>query len=106
VYESAPRTVNVSYERKTYGKSDRQNDKEERAFPARHQSHQQVAEDADRYQKQPGSGRDTVPPGSLGVSLRIEHVIHARNDEGRYGCRSRLSGRHDCGPHFILQSRV
>ena len=28
-----------------------------------------------------------VPKGSLRVSLRVQHVVHARNDEGDNGCR-------------------
>src|SRR5262245_61834495 len=44
-----------------------------------------------------------VPPRCLRVTLRIQYVVHARDDQGRDRRRLRESGNLDCGPQFGLQ---
>src|SRR5215471_17409214 len=53
-------------------------------------AHQTGAADGDRRHQNPRFNRDAVPPGRLRIRLRIQHIVHARNDQGGY--RRRLSG--------------
>ena len=68
---------------------------------------QQVAADGDQGQQTPGRKRDSIPPGSLRVSLRVQYIVHARNGQGDDGCRLRCGRGLDRGPQLALQlSRI
>src|SRR2546423_2450794 len=40
---------------------------------------QEVTTDGDYFQQDPGFGRDSVPPGGLSISLRVQNIIHSRD---------------------------
>ena len=45
----------------------------------------EVGADGDQEHHEPGSERDAVPPGGLGVSLRIQDIVHAYDGDGAEG---------------------
>jgi hypothetical protein len=71
-------TINVGYEKEGDRHSQRQNDKQD-AHSTRAISNQQAAPDTDRSQQDPSLDWNAVPPGRLGVPLRIQHIVHARD---------------------------
>src|SRR5258708_33350718 len=68
---------------------------------------QQVAADGDHGQQTPGRKRDSVQPGSLSISLRVQYIVHARNGQGDDACRLSCGRGLDRGPQLALQlSRI
>jgi hypothetical protein len=64
---------------------------------------QNVAADGDQSHQSPGRRGNPVPPGSLGVSRRVQHIVHARNGQGDHGCRLRCSRGPERRPQLVLQ---
>ena len=56
-----------------------------------------------KHQEDPCRRGDAVPPCGLGVSLRVQDVVHARHGERHYGRGLGQGGSLYGDPHLVLQ---
>jgi len=107
VDEAAARAVDVGDEQEG-DRQDKRQDEEKRALTLwvfEVVAEQDVAADGDERHQAPGGEGDAVPPGGLGVALRVEHIVHAGDGEADDGGRLRGGGGADGGPEVGLELR-
>jgi len=66
-------------------------------------THQEIAEDRNQNHQRPRRDGNAVPPGGLGVPLRVQDVVHASEDQRTYSGWLSIGGTGNCGPQLSLQ---
>ena len=105
--ESTPRAVDVGDEQECNGRDQRENQKQD-ASPfgvSGSVADQQIAADCDQSHQRPRGMGNSVPPGGLCVSLRVQHIVHAGNRQGNNRIRLRRRRHYNRRPHLVLQLR-
>ena len=96
VDDAAVRTIKVGDKKKRDGYDYRQDEQEELPFATLAVADQEVTEECHQGHHRPCADGYPVPPGSLRVALRIEHIVHAgdRKRRRRGGVAGRCRAHH------------
>ena len=100
--EAATRTVDVSDEEKRDGDHDWQYQEDSGIFAVRTIAKEKVAENGNKRHQAPCGYGNAIPPGCLRIALRVDHIVHARNDKRPYGRGLSAGGSQDSCPKLIL----